>query len=85
MASTKDYLDFVLEQLSGLDEVTFRAMMGEYTLYYRGRVFAGSRTGSNQPKGVIKESGIAAHASVRGQNMLAGVPDVVLTNDCLKQ
>ena len=36
-------------------------------------------------KGVIKESGIAAHASVRGQNMLAEVPDVVLTNDCLKQ
>ena len=41
MASTKDYLDFVLEQLSGLDEVTFRAMMGEYILYYRGRVFGG--------------------------------------------
>ena len=39
MASTKEYLDFVLEQLSGLDEVTFRAMMGEYILYYRGKVF----------------------------------------------
>lgn len=41
MASTKEYLDFVLEQLSGLDEVTFRAMMGEYILYYRGKVFGG--------------------------------------------
>ena len=41
MASTKEYLDFVLEQLSGLDEVSFRAMMGEYILYYRGRVFGG--------------------------------------------
>ena len=41
MASTKDYLDFVLEQLSGLDEVSYRAMMGEYILYYRGRVFGG--------------------------------------------
>ena len=41
MASSKEYLDFVLEQLSGLDEVSFRAMMGEYILYYRGRVFGG--------------------------------------------
>ena len=36
MASTKEYLDFVLEQLSELDEVCSRAMMGEYILYYRG-------------------------------------------------
>ena len=41
MASTKEYLDFVLEQLSDLDEVSFRAMMGEYILYYRGKVFGG--------------------------------------------
>ncbi|MBO6206557.1 MAG: TfoX/Sxy family protein [Lachnospiraceae bacterium] len=41
MASTKEYLDFVLEQLSGLDEISNRAMMGEYILYYRGRVFGG--------------------------------------------
>lgn len=41
MASTKDYLEFVLEQLSGLDEISFRAMMGEYVLYYRGKVFGG--------------------------------------------
>ncbi len=41
MASTKEYLDFILEQLSDLDEVNARAMMGEYILYYRGRVFGG--------------------------------------------
>lgn len=41
MASTKEYLDFVLEQLSRIDEVSYRAMMGEYILYYRGRVFGG--------------------------------------------
>lgn len=41
MASTKEYLNFVLEQLSGLDEISSRAMMGEYILYYRGRVFGG--------------------------------------------
>ena len=38
MASSKEYLEFILEQLSGLDEITSRAMMGEYVLYYRGKV-----------------------------------------------
>lgn len=41
MASKKDYLQFVLDQLSLLDEITSRAMMGEYVLYYRGKVFGG--------------------------------------------
>lgn len=41
MSANKEYLDFVLEQLSGLDEITYRAMMGEYILYYRGRIFGG--------------------------------------------
>ena len=39
MPSTKSYLDFILEQLP--PEVTCRAMMGEYVLYYRGKVFGG--------------------------------------------
>ena len=41
MASSKEYLDFVLEQLSGLEEITYRAMMGEYIIYYRGRIIGG--------------------------------------------
>ncbi len=41
MASSKEYLEFILEQLSGLDEISHRAMMGEYVLYYRGKVFGG--------------------------------------------
>lgn len=41
MASTKDYLDFILEQLSTLDEITYRAMMGEYIIYYKGKVIGG--------------------------------------------
>ena len=41
MASSKGYLDFVLEQLSELDDITFRAMMGEYIIYYRGKVVGG--------------------------------------------
>ena len=41
MASTKAYLDFILDQLSGLDEITYRVMMGEYIIYYRGRIVGG--------------------------------------------
>ncbi len=41
MASGKEYLDFILEQLSGLDDVTYRTMMGEYIIYYRGKVVGG--------------------------------------------
>lgn len=41
MASTKEYLDFVLEQLSGAEEISFRPMMGEYVLYCRGKVVGG--------------------------------------------
>ena len=41
MASSKNYLEFVLEQLSGLDDVTYRSMMGEYILYFRGKIIGG--------------------------------------------
>ena len=41
MASGKEYLNYVLEQLSGLEEITHRAMMGEYILYYKGRIRGG--------------------------------------------
>ena len=42
MASTKEYLDFILEQLSELDEITYKAMMGEYIIYYRGKIVGGA-------------------------------------------
>lgn len=41
MASSKDYLTFVLEQLSDLDSISYRAMMGEYILYYRDKIVGG--------------------------------------------
>ena len=41
MASTKEYLDFILEQLSELDGIAYRAMMGEYIIYYRGKIIGG--------------------------------------------
>lgn len=41
MASSKEYLDFILEQLSDLDGITYRAMMGEYIIYYHGKIAGG--------------------------------------------
>lgn len=41
MASNRDFLDFVLEQLSGLDGISYRAMMGEFIIYYKGRIPGG--------------------------------------------
>ena len=41
MPSSKSYLEFVLEQLSGLGEIVCKPMMGEYILYYEGKIFGG--------------------------------------------
>lgn len=41
MPSSKDYLNFVLGQLSGLEKVTYRQMMGEFILYYNGKIIGG--------------------------------------------
>ena len=41
MASTKEYADFILEQLSELDEIASRRMMGEYIIYFRGKIIGG--------------------------------------------
>ena len=41
MASSKEYLDFIMEQLAGAGDVTCRTMMGEYVIYYRGKVIGG--------------------------------------------
>ncbi len=41
MASSKEYLQFILQQLSDLEEINYRAMMGEYIIYYRGKIVGG--------------------------------------------
>lgn len=41
MATSKEFRDFVLEQLQGLQDITCRPMMGEYLLYYNGLLFGG--------------------------------------------
>ena len=41
MASSKEYLEYILDQLSGLDDIFYRAMMGEYIIYYRDKIVGG--------------------------------------------
>ena len=41
MASSKEYLEFILGQLSELEDITYRTMMGEFIIYYRGEVVGG--------------------------------------------
>ena len=41
MASSKDYLEYILDQLSELDGISYRAMMGEYIIYFHGKVIGG--------------------------------------------
>lgn len=41
MASSQAYLEFILEQLSDLQDISYRAMMGEFILYYRGKIIGG--------------------------------------------
>ncbi len=41
MASSKEYLEFIMEQLSELTDVSYRAMMGEYIIYFHGKVIGG--------------------------------------------
>lgn len=41
MASSKEYLQFILDQLSDLEDISYRAMMGEYIIYYRQKIIGG--------------------------------------------
>ena len=41
MASSKEYLEFILEQLSGMEGISYRPMMGEYIIYFRSKVVGG--------------------------------------------
>ena len=41
MASSKEYLDFILEQLSELTDITYKSMIGEYIIYYQEKIVGG--------------------------------------------
>ena len=79
MASSKDYLDYILEQLSELNDITHRAMMGEYVLYYRGKVFGGIY----DDRFLVKptKSAIAMMPDAEMELPYEGAKEMILVND----
>lgn len=41
MPSTKEFLNYVLDQLNDLEDITYRYMMSEYIIYYKGKIAGG--------------------------------------------
>ena len=79
MASSKDYLDYILEQLSELDEITYRAMMGEYIIYYRGKIVGGIFDDRLLVKPV--KSAFALMPDVTFELPYEGAKEMLLVND----
>ncbi len=79
MASSKEYLDFILDQLSTLDELTFRPMMGEYILYYRSKIVGGIYDDRLLVKPV--KSAVLLMPDARYEPPYEGAKDMLLVDD----
>lgn len=83
MASTKEYLDFILGQLSNLEEITYRAMMKEYILYYRGKIVGGIVGGIYDDRLLVKpvETAIRYMPKVRYELPYDGTKEMLLVDE----
>ena len=79
MASTKEYLNYILEQLSGLDDISSRAMMGEYIIYYQGKVIGGIYDNRFLVKPV--KSAVALMHDAVFESPYEGAKDMILVDD----
>ena len=79
MASSKEYLDFILEQLSELEEITYRSMMGEYIIYYRGKIVGGIYDDRFLVKSV--KSAIAYMPNAKYELPYDGAKEMLLVDD----
>ena len=79
MASHKEYLDFILEQISELEEITYRAMMGEYIIYHRGKIVGGIYDDSLLVKPV--KSAISLMPDANYELPYEGAKEMLLVND----
>ncbi len=79
MASSKEYLNFILEQLSDLEEITYRSMMGEYIVYYRGKIVGGIYDDRFLVKPV--KSAIANMLNAKYEVPYDGVKEMLLVDD----
>ena len=73
MASSKEYLEFILGQLSELEEITYRAMMGEFIIYYRGKIVGGIYDDRLLVKPVKAAKQMLLVDEVDNKNFLAGL------------
>lgn len=79
MASSKEYLNFILEQLSDLEGITYRAMMGEYIIYYRGKIVGGIYDDRFLVKQVKAASALMPNASL--ELPYEGAKEMLLVDD----
>ena len=79
MASSKAYLDYILDQLSELEEITYRAMMGEYIIYYRGKIVGGIYDDRLPVKPV--KSAISLMADVKYELPYEGAKEMLLVEE----
>ena len=80
MASSKDFLEFVLEQLGNLHDITYRAMMGEFIIYYRNKIIGGIYDNRLLVKPMESVFKIIPHATMEipypGGKPMIMIPDV---------
>lgn len=79
MASTKEYLDYVLEQLADVQEISCRPMMGEYILYCQGRIFGGIYDNRLLVKPTASARALLAHAPL--ELPYEGAKEMLLVED----
>ncbi|WP_325192657.1 TfoX/Sxy family protein [Methanobrevibacter ruminantium] len=79
MSSSNEYLESILEQLSDLDEISYRAMMGEYIIYYRGKIIGGIYDGRFLIKPV--KSAMAMMPEANMEFPYEGAKEMLLVDD----
>ena len=89
MASSKDFFGFILEQLRLLDDIQYKPMMGEYLLYYKGKLFGGiydnrflvKKTETNESFNLTQE---IPYAGAKAMYMIEDLDDVELIKDIVE-
>ena len=79
MASSKEYLDFILEQVSELNNVSYKAMMGEFIIYYNGKIIGGIYDDRFLVKPV--KSAIALMPNAKYELPYEGAKEMLLVDD----
>lgn len=79
MASSQEYLQFVLGQLSELEDITYRPMMGEFIIYYRGKIIGGIYDDRLLIKPI--KSAVSYMSTVSYESPYEGAKEMILINE----